>query len=386
MNNFIPYGRQSISDKDIESVIEVLKSDYLTQGPVVPQFEEEIASYCGAKHAVAVNSATSALHIACLALGLGKGDYLWTSPITFVASANSALYCGAKVDFVDIDPGTVNMSPKALEEKLKVAEKENRLPKIVMPVHFGGLSCDMEKIYELSKEFGFKIIEDASHGIGGSYQGIKIGACQYSDITVFSFHPVKIITSGEGGMAMTNDRFLADQMSLLRSHCVTRDEELMKCNSDGSWYYEQLGLGYNYRLTDIQAALGLSQISRLDQFVKKRNELALEYQQQLSELLVKWQEIPSNSDSAYHLFIITLDKNLDRKFIFEKMREENIGVNVHYIPVYRQPYFQRFGFSNGDFLNAEKYYQSCMTLPLSPQLSKKDFMRVVSKLREILKR
>lgn len=366
----IPYGRQHISEEDIQAVVDVLRSDFLTQGPAVPQFESALAEYCGAKHAFAVNSATSALHIACLALGLGAGDYLWTSPITFVASANCALYCGAQVDFVDIDPATYTLCPKALAEKLAIAERDGCLPKIVIPVHFAGQSCDMAAIRALADRYGFFIVEDASHAVGGRYLGHPIGGCQYSDITVFSFHPVKIITTGEGGMALCQDDQLAERMRLLRSHGVTREPHLMTHEPDGAWYYQQVALGWNYRMTDIQAALGLSQLQNLDHFVQKRVVLAQRYDDLLADLPVQtpWQH-PAN-DSAYHLYPIQLKTpKTTRRALFDWMREAGVGVNVHYIPVHLQPYFQKMGFQRGDFPIAEAYYDAALSLPLFPDLT-----------------
>ena len=367
----IPYGRQDITQSDIDAVVEVLKSDFLTQGPAVPQFEQTIAEYCGAKRAVATNSATSALHIACLALGLSEGDWLWTTPITFVASANCGLYCGAKVDFVDIDPKTYNLSPQSLEEKLVQAEKEGRLPKIVIPVHMCGQSCEMEVIYKLSQQYGFKIIEDASHAIGGKYQNKPIGNCKFSDVSVFSFHPVKIITTGEGGMAVTNNLQLAEQMSLLRSHGITRDAEQMTQTPDGPWYYQQIDLGFNYRMTDIQAALGISQIKRLEQYITKRHEIAEKYNQVLEGLPITIPHQHPDCYSAFHLYVIRVNKNapVSHKVMFENLRAKNIGVNLHYIPVHTQPYYKNLGFKTGDFPKAENYYKEAISLPMYSSLT-----------------
>lgn len=367
----IPYGKQDITQSDIDAVIEVLKSDFLTQGPVVPEFEAVIARYCGAGHAVATNSATSSLHIACLALGLSQGDWLWTSPITFVASSNCALYCGANIDFVDIDPETYNLSAELLEKKLIEAKKTGRLPKIVIPVHLCGQSCEMEKIYNLSLQYGFKIIEDASHAIGGKYQGKIIGSCQFSDITVFSFHPVKIITTGEGGMAMTNNQQLADQMFLLRSHGITRNTDHMTQIPDGPWYYQQVELGFNYRMTDIQAALGISQMNRLDEYLDKRHELAEKYNNIFVDTPVKSQCQRPDCYSAYHLFVIRLQDSasISHKTLFKSLRTEGIGVNLHYIPVHTHPYYRSMGFNFGDFPNAEKYYNEAISIPLYPLLT-----------------
>lgn len=369
----IPYGRQSISEDDIQAVVDVLRSDYLTQGPAVPAFESAVASYCKAKHAVAVNSATSALHIACLALGVGPGDIVWTSPITFVASANCALYCGAQVDFVDIDANTYNLSVEYLAQKLEVADKQGRLPKVVIPVHLSGQSCDMAAIFALSKRYGFKVIEDASHAIGGKYQDEPVGSCKFSDITIFSFHPVKIITTGEGGMVLTNNPMLAERMQLIRSHGITRDESKMTREPDGSWYYEQIDLGFNYRMTDIQAALGLSQLKCLDRFVAERWKIAQEYNEQLAQLPLKLPIQIPDSYSAYHLYIVRvqLEKvTRSHQKIFEGLREAGVGVNLHYIPVYRQPYYQQFGYEISAYPQAESYYKEAITLPIYPNLTR----------------
>lgn len=379
----IPYGRQDISEADIQSVIDVLRSDFLTQGPAIPAFENAVANYCGAQHAVAVNSATSALHIACLALGLGKGDIAWTTPVTFVASANCTLYCGATVDFVDIDPRTYNLSVERLSEKLIEAEKTGKLPKVVIPVHLAGQPCDMEGIYALSKKYDFKIIEDASHAIGGRYKREPIGNCQFSDITVFSFHPVKIITTGEGGMAVTNDDSLANHMVRLRSHGITRDPTEMTHASDGPWYYQQLELGFNYRMTDIQAALGLSQMKRLDDFVSKRHELAAGYEKLLdkSNIVIPWQH--ADSYSGLHLYIVRLPSNnslLNHREVFERLRVNAIGVNLHYIPIYRQPYYEKMGFNRADFPEAERYYAEAISLPMYPSLTAAQQVEIVEVL------
>ena len=368
----IPYGRQEVTQDDIAAVVRVLQSDFLTQGPVVPRFEQSVATHCNAKRGVATNSATSALHIACLALGLGKGDILWTSPITFVASANCGLYCGASVDFVDIDPETFNMCPKGLEEKLEEAEADGGLPKIVVPVHMCGQSCDMEAIHDLSKRYGFKIVEDASHAIGGQYKNNPVGSCTYSDITVFSFHPVKIMTTGEGGMAMTNDTKLADTMELLRSHGITRDESLMSHESDGGWYYQQIALGFNYRMTDIQAALGISQLERVDTNVQRRHDIARRYDTALLNTTTTPQLQHPDIYSAFHLYVIQLEEGTTQEEhaeLFSSMREAGIGVNLHYIPVHTQPFYKEMGFKKGDFPNAERYYRRALTLPMFPDLS-----------------
>lgn len=384
----IPYGKQNISQQDIDSVIKVLESDFLTQGPMVPRFEKALSDYCEAAYAVAVNSATSALHIACLALDLGPGDYLWTSPNTFVASANCALYCGALVDFVDIDSETYNMCPNQLEDKLIQAEKLGKLPKIVIPVHFAGQSCDMEKVYALSLKYGFKIIEDASHAVGGKYKGVPIGSCKYSDITVFSFHPVKIITTGEGGLAITNNEELSSRMNLYRSHGVTRDESLMLGESDGQWYYQQVNLGFNYRMTDIQAALGYSQLKRLDEFVSARHKVAEIYNIKLSGLPLITPFQHKDCFSSFHLYPVRL--HLDqlqstKKLIFEKLRSMGIGVNLHYIPVHVHPYYKNLGFKTGYFPASENYYKEALSLPLYPDLSLDNQEKVISSLKLVLR-
>ncbi len=383
----IPYGRQDINQADIDAVVEVLQSDFLTQGPKVPLFEKKVAEYCRAEHAVAVNSATSALHIACLALGLGKGDWLWTTPITFVASANCGLYCGAKVDFVDIDPRTYNISPEALEAKLIKAAQEGLLPRVVVVVHLCGQPCDMERISQLSQEYGFRVIEDASHAIGGKYKSEPIGNCRYSDITVFSFHPVKIITTAEGGMALTNEKALSAKMELLRSHGVTRDPELMSKAPDGLWYYQQIDLGFNYRMTDLQAALGISQLMRLDGYVARRHELAQRYNESLKglPLTLPWQHL--DSYSGRHLYVVRLQREKATKThreVFEALRAAGIGVNLHYIPVHTQPYYQRRGFHDGDFPEAEAYYEEAISLPLYATLDDDQQEEVVNALKKIL--
>jgi UDP-4-amino-4,6-dideoxy-N-acetyl-beta-L-altrosamine transaminase len=387
MKALIPYGRQWITDSDINAVINVLKSDWLTQGPVIEQFEGAVAKYCGAKYAVAVSSGTAALHIACLAAELGKGDILWTSPNTFVASANCALYCGAKPDFVDIDPHSYNISVDAMKAKLYEAEKNDSLPKVIVPVHIAGQSCDMEQIYHLGKDYNFTIIEDACHAIGGSYKGMKIGSCKFSDMTVFSFHPVKIVTTGEGGMVLTNKDDLYQKLIRLRTHGITRDNQFMEGESDGPWYYQQIELGMNYRMTDIQAALGLSQLDRIDEFIVRRRELVRRYNELFSDfpLTIPWQY--SDAHSAFHLYVVRLklDKiKKTRKEVFEELREKGIGVNVHYIPVHTQPYYRRLGFSCGQFPEAEKYYEEAITLPLYPSMTEKEQDYVVSTLREVL--
>jgi len=381
----IPYGRQSIDNSDIESVIAVLRSDFITQGPVVPRFESSLAAYCGAEHAVAVNSATSALHVACLALGVGPGDIVWTSPITFVASTNCALYCGADIDFVDIDPLTFNMSPTALEAKLELAEQSGRLPKVVIPVHLCGQSCDMRAIHQLAKRYGFRILEDAAHAVGGTYSGKPIGSCEFSDIASFSFHPVKIITTAEGGMTMTNNSELAERMRLFRSHGITRDPARMVHASHGPWYYEQVALGFNYRLTDLQAALGLNQLARIDAFVERRHVLARRYDDKLSGLPVVAQRREANSGrSSLHLYVVRLDiKHIARshRSVHEALRNSGIGVNLHYIPVYLQPYYANLGFEPGHCPEAERYYGEALSLPLYPDLSERQQDDVVAALK-----
>jgi len=384
----IPYGRQDINQLDIQAVVDVLRSDFLTQGPVVPAFENAVSIYCNAKYAVAVNSATSALHIACLVLGVGKGDLVWTSPITFVASANCALYCGAEVDFVDIDPQTYNLSVDRLKEKLILAEKAGRLPKVVIPVHLCGQPCDMEGIHALSQQYGFKIIEDASHAIGGRYKGEPIGNCRYSDITVFSFHPVKIITSGEGGMALTNDIKLAKHMRLLRSHGITSDSADMQPRpSEELWNYQQIDLGFNYRMTDFHAALGLSQMQRLEEFVAKRHFLAKRYDNMLSDMpvLTPWQH--SNGYSSYHLYIIRLKLDEIKKThrqVYEALRAAGILVNLHYIPVYRQPYYEMMGFKLGYCAQAELFYSEAISLPMYPGLTEDQQDYVVTEIEKAI--
>lgn len=380
----IPYGRQDITPEDIAAVEAVLRSDFLTQGPAVPGFEQALAAYCGAARGVAMNSATSALHVACLALGLGPGDRLWTSPNTFVASANCGLYCGAEVDFVDTDPATYNLSVAALEAKLVRAAAENRLPKVVIPVHFAGQSCEMREIHALGQKYGFRIIEDASHAVGGRYLGEPVGNCRYSDITIFSFHPVKIITTAEGGMAMTNDPALAERMERLRSHGITRDPAAMEWDSEGPWYYQQVELGYNYRITDLQAALGRSQLVRLDDYVARRHAIAARYDEALAglPLTTPWQH--PDSRSALHLYPIRLHDASRRREVFEALRAAGIGVNVHYIPVHTQPHYRRLGFRPGDFPEAERYYAGAISLPMFPTLTLAQQDEVVAALAKVL--
>lgn len=379
----IPYGRHEISSTDIDAVIAVLRSDYLTQGPLVPRFEEEVARKTGAHFACAVNSATSALHMACMALELGPGDALWTSPITFVASANCALYCGADVDFVDIDPLTWNLCPDQLKKKLESARKVGRLPKIVVVVHFAGRSCDMAAIHELGQQYGFRIIEDAAHAIGGSHQNQAIGSCRFSDITVFSFHPVKIITTAEGGMALTNDPALAEKLALLRSHGITRDPEQMTGEADGPWYYQQIALGYNYRMTDLHAALGLSQLETLEARINRRHELRANYDEALADMSLQLPAPDQHGRSALHLYPVLLagrEVGARRREVFEGLRSAGVGVNVHYIPVHLQPYYRDLGFLPGQFPVAEDYYRRAITLPLFPGLTERQQDVVVSTL------
>lgn len=383
----IPYGRQDITQADIDAVVGVLQSDFLTQGPMVPRFEQRVARHVGAEHALAVNSATSALHIACLALGLGPGDLLWTSPITFVASANCGLYCGAQIDFVDIDPRTYNLCPQALERKLEQAEREGRLPKVVVPVHLCGQPCDMQAIHALAQRYGFKVIEDASHAIGGKYQGEFIGNCRYSDITVFSFHPVKIITTAEGGMALTNNIELANKMALLRSHGITRDPALMTHESDGPWYYQQVDLGFNYRMTELQAALGVSQMERLDEYVARRHQLARRYDELLAELPITlpWQH--PDSYSGLHLYVIRLQLVRIKKShrdVFDLLRAQGVGVNLHYIPVHTQPYYRNMGFKLGDYPQAEQYYAEAISLPMFQTMSQEQQGKIIITLNTVL--
>lgn len=384
----IPYGRQDINQEDVDAVVEVLKSDFLTQGPMVQRFEKIVAGHVGAQYAVAVNSATSALHIACLALDLGPGDWLWTTPVTFVASANCGLYCGAGVDFVDIDPLTYNLCPKALEAKLIKAKETDRLPKVLVAVHLCGQPCDMAAINALSSRYGFKVIEDASHAIGGKYKGEFIGNCRYSDITVFSFHPVKIITTAEGGLATTNNPDLAHRMELFRSHGITRDPAYMSHVPDGPWFYQQIDLGYNYRMTDLQAALGVSQMKRLDSYVTQRHLLSDRYDKLLEGFPVSTPKQNSDGYSGLHLYVIRLHLDLINKThreVFEGLREAGIGVNLHYIPVHIHPYYQQMGFMAGDFPQAERYYSEAISLPMYQTLTTVEQDKVVGVLGMIIK-
>jgi UDP-4-amino-4,6-dideoxy-N-acetyl-beta-L-altrosamine transaminase len=382
----IPYGKQDINQDDINAVISVLKSDFLTQGPKVPLFEHTVAKQCEAKYGVAVNSATSALHIANLALGVGIDDIVWTSPITFVATANSALYCGASIDFVDIDLASGNMCIHALKQKLILAERTNCLPKVVIPVHLAGQSCDMAAINALSRHYNFKVIEDASHAVGASYQGKPVGNCQYSDITVFSFHPVKIITSAEGGLALTNNETLAESMRQLRSHGIISDQENMTELSHGPWYYQQVQLGFNYRMTELQAALGISQLTRLSSFIEKRNELACIYNEAFKDTNITALIPTYNSISSYHLYLVLIPKEkteYHRQYI-EKLRGENIMAHVHYIPVHTQPYYQDLGFKIGDYPIAEEYYQRAISLPLFPQLTLEQQQYIIAQVKNMV--
>jgi UDP-4-amino-4,6-dideoxy-N-acetyl-beta-L-altrosamine transaminase len=389
----IPYGRQEISDADVRAMVDVLRSDFLTQGPAVPRFEEEVAARCGAKHALAVSSATGALHIACLALNLGPGDLLWTVPNTFVASANCARYCGADVDFVDIDPDTWNLSVPRLREKLAQAKREGRVPKVVVPVHFAGQPTNQEAIWALAKEYGFRVIEDASHAIGAARNGETVGSCRYSDITVFSFHPVKIITTGEGGMTLTNDAELAARMALFRSHGITREPARLlggvrdAAGQPGAWYYEQQELGFNYRMTDIQAALGSSQISRLDEYVDRRNALARRYDRALARLPLRLPVVLPENRSAFHLYVVRLEgERLARahRDVFDALRKRDIGVNLHYMPVHLQPYYRKLGFQPGQFPEAEAHGATALSLPLYPTLGDDRQDYVVAAVHEVL--
>lgn len=379
----IYYGRQSVNERDIKAVEEVLRSAFLTQGPASERFEQRVADYCGAKYAVAVTNATSALHIACKSAGLSKGDSLWTSPITFVASANCGRYCGAKVDFVDIDDATYNMSVDELDKKLIAGDR----PDVIVPVHLCGQSCDMERIYSLSRQYGFTIIEDASHALGATYKGSRVGSCAYSDMTVFSFHPVKIITTGEGGMVLTNNKDLYEKLVLYRSHGITRDQGKMTKVADGPWYYQQLELGYNYRMTDIQAALGYSQMERLDAFVARRRELAKRYNELLADLPLRTPYQSPDTNSSWHIYVVRLDRTRVKKSkpqIFEEMQMRGVTLNLHYIPVHLHPYYQVLGFKQGDFPVSETYYEEAFTLPLYCELTDVQQDKIVDALKEVL--
>ena len=383
----IPYARQHITQEDIDAVVAVLHSDWLTQGPAIERFERAVADYCGVRYAVATCNATAALHLACLALGVGVDDTGWTSPITFVASANCLRYCGAQVDFVDIDSETWNLDADELVRKLEQAARHGKIPKVVIPVHFGGQSCDMARIRELSRQYGFAVIEDAAHAIGASYRGAPVGNCEYSDITVFSFHPVKIITTGEGGMLLTNRQDLYEKLVLLRSHGITRDADRMAEPSHGPWYYQQLELGYNYRMTDLQAALGLSQLGRIGEFMARRNALAARYGKLLEGLPLALPVVREDRNSSWHLYVVRLDParaRIRRREAFERLRDAGIGVNLHYIPVHTQPYYASLGFRAGDFLEAERYYAEAISLPMYPAMSDKQQDIVVTVLRKAL--
>lgn len=385
----IYYGRQDINEADIQAVESVLRSDFLTQGPAIERFERRVADYCGAKYAVAVCNATAALHIACLAAGLGKGDVLWTSPVTFVASANCALYCGSDVDFVDIDAKTYNMSADLLEEKLRMAKTEGKLPKMVIPVHLAGQSCDMRRIRALADEYGFAVTEDASHAVGAEYLDTKVGSCAFSDMTVFSFHPVKIVTTGEGGMVLTNDAALYEKLRLYRSHGITRDPRYMTHESDGPWYYQQIALGFNYRMTDMQAALGCSQMDRLDEFVARRRALAARYDTLLQGLPVVTPYVMTEAHPSWHIYIIRINHEQigkTKQQVFEEMKKRGIALNLHYIPVHRQPYYEKLGFHRGDFIQSEKYYEEAFTLPLFYELTDEQQNYIVESLRNVLQK
>ena len=381
-------GKQHINQADIDAVLEVLSSDFLTQGPKVPEFEQAIASYCGASYAVAVNSATSALHIACLAIGIGDDDLVWTSPISFVASANCVLYCGGDIDFVDINSESFNINVNALEKKLVQAKAKGRLPKALIAVHMSGLSCEMKEIYELSKQYGFRIIEDASHAIGAKYLDRTVGNCEFSDMTVFSFHPVKIITSAEGGMVVTNDEELVKNLQLFRSHGVTRDKEMMTGPSHGAWYYQQISLGYNYRMSDIQGALGTSQLNRLDEFVSIRNKIADRYDSQLTDLPILLPEFPTDFYSSRHLYVIRLQlEEMDKSHVevFDELRDNDVDVNLHYTPIHLQPYYRKLGFNRGDFPQSEAYYSQAISIPIYAQMTHDEQTNVIHLLHQVIK-
>ncbi len=383
----IPYGCQSINQADIDAVVQVLQSPWLTQGPTIERFEQALADYCQAGHAVAVCNATAALHIACLAAGLGPGDVLWTSPNTFVASANCARYCGAQVDFVDIDPHTWNMDADLLAQKLEIAERNGALPKVVVAVAFAGQSANLRLIAQLADRYGFVLIEDAAHAVGASYLGRPVGSGAHAAMTIFSFHPVKIITSAEGGMVLTNRPELAERLRRLRSHGISSDPALMQVPEKGLWYYQQLELGFNYRMTDLHAALGLSQMARLDEFVARRRELAARYQVLLADLPLTLPVAQEGADSAWHLYVVRLDLSrvqLTQKQVFEQLRAAGLGVNLHYIPVHLQPYYQEQGFAEGDFPEAERYFLEALSLPLFPELTDELQDEVVAHLQRIL--
>jgi len=382
----IPYGRQTISEQDIEAVIDVLRSDWITQGPKIAEFEQAVADFCDVKYAVAVSSATAALHISCMALELGGGDRLWTSPNTFVASANCGLYCGAAVDFVDIDSIYYNLCPEQLERKLTEAKKSGTLPKVVVPVHLAGQSCDMARISDLAQIYGFSVLEDASHAIGAYYRGKPVGCCEFSDLAVFSFHPVKIITTAEGGMVVTNRRDLYEKLIRLRTHGITRDADLMTEDAHGPWYYQQVGLGFNYRITDIQAALGWSQMQRLEEFCDRRRFLARRYDELLQGLPLTLPAQAPETNSSWHLYIIRLNLakvEQSHREVFEALRAANVGVNLHYIPVHTQPYYQQIGFRWGDFSQAEQYYREALSIPLYYGLQETDQDYIVERLWEV---
>ena len=384
----IPYSRQYIDQKDINNVIKVLKSPLITQGKIVPKFEKKISKKCGSKFAFAANSATSALHLACMALEIKKGDIVWTVPNTFVASANCGLYCGAKVDFVDIDNETYNIDIDKLAKKLELAKKKNNLPRALIPVHFAGQPTEQDKIWKLSKKYKFKIIEDASHSLGAVFKNEKVGSCRWSDLTIFSFHPVKMITTGEGGMVLTNNSKLSAKIEMLRNSGITRNQKLMKKQNQGSWYYEQQLLGYNYRMTDIQAALGISQLSKLGKFIKKRNQIAKRYNNLLKDLPIQTPRINTNSRSSFHLYVIRLKDLSFRSYsrIFDELRNSGIGVNLHYLPVHLQPFYRSKGFKDGDFPNAESYSSEALSLPIYYDLSSKDQIKIVNKLKKAIQK
>ena len=382
----IPYGRQDVSQEDIDAVVEVLRSDFLTQGPAVTRFENAVAARVNATHAVAANSATSALHLACMALDLGPGELLWTVPNTFVASANCARYCGADIDFVDIDRETWNMSLPVLKAKLARAKSDGRLPKVLVPVHFAGQPTEEQAIWELAQEFGVKVVEDASHAIGASRDGEPVGSCRWSDITIFSFHPVKIITTAEGGMALTNDAVLAERLALLRSHGITRAPERLTVSVEGAWYYEQQTLGYNYRLTDLHAALGLSQLRRLDEFVERRGALARRYNERLAGLPLQLPTVLPGNVSAFHLYVVRIiaAAGKTRRQVFDELRHLGVGVNVHYIPVHLQPYYRMLGFAEGQYPEAEAHGETAITLPLFAALTEEQQDLVIAAVRRVL--